>query len=152
MKLSKCQDLWLILPLTGISGSFLKVHLICRLWYFLLPCLYTLWRQFGQRVSFKMLHPQGIVATWKRISTKPNLVSVSKLCLIKGVQCNPCFYVPLYDSVPIHFPNFRNKLLSLERERLWLAAWRVCLLFALTRETVSEYLWCEDCLWFEMGA
>lgn len=85
-------------------------------------------------------------------STNQTSYQYPELCGIKGAQWNPCFHVPLYKSVPIHFPNFRNKLLTLEYQHQWLAASHVCFLFALTRETVSEYLWCEDRLWFEMGA
>lgn len=103
-------------------------------------------------------------AFWKLFSRrKLGLFNVllhqkNKIKLGIGIQtaqyrrCVILVQLPPHCCVQVHSPNLRDKLLSLEPKRQWLAASSVCLLFVLTTETVFQYLWCEDRLWFEMGA
>lgn len=62
----------------------------------------------------------------------------------KGGPYAPCCHVSGCQSVPNHFLNFRNKLLSPEmRTSDWLL---MCLFVIGCDQRDHHYLWCEDCL------
>lgn len=125
-------------------------------WRFLQTHLYKLWAQLNLNVSFENYSPKGIVEyrqtcfKFIHVSAKnPKLVSVTKLFNIKGVPHNPHFHAPLSKSVPIHFPKFRNKLISLET---MIGCIRCLFVVCFDQRDSSFSTFDVKTVWFEMGA